>query len=271
MVRDGDSYVDKNYFADLHLKAEPIAPSSLPGPLVKISPNAPTTSSPAPVPSEGNLTVNGIILATNKERVQHSDKALTESRKLDASAQVKANDILTRQYFEHTAPDGKTVSDLVVVQGYTYIKIGENLALGDFKSDTDVVTAWMNSPSHRANILDAAFTEIGVGVAHGMYQGHIVYVAVQHFGRPLSSCPTIDTGLKAEVEAGQKALADLSAYLESLKKAIDEGRAQGKDMNDTVAIYNAGVEKYQTDFAHVDALRTEYNNEVSAFNSCAAQ
>jgi uncharacterized protein YkwD len=266
----------------------------LPGPLEKIQPSGTSTQSPlvAPAPivigstptqvqtvqptppastsSASTLTVSGIIAQTNKQRRGQSAATLAESSRLDASAQVKADDILRRQYFEHTAPGGKTVSDLVAAQGYQYIKIGENLALGDFSSDEDVVTAWMNSPGHRANILDSAYTEMGVGVAFGMYQGHMVSVAVQHFGRPLSTCPTVEPGLKTEVETDQANLTTLAASLDSLKKSIDQGTVQGQNMDSTITVYNQGVEKYKTQFAAVEVLRQKYNTEVTAFNSCAS-
>lgn len=236
---------------------------ALPGPLAEIKDGSAASSDAA-----GTLTVKGIIVDTNAERQKNAIGSLRESHALDASAKVKAEDILARQYFEHTAPDGKTVSDLVTNEGYDYIRIGENLALGNFKNDLDVVTAWMNSPGHRANILDGRFTDIGVGVAFGLYQGHYVSVAVQHFGRPRSSCPAVDEVLKNKVTAGQAELTDLATSLEALQKAIEEGRSQGKDMNAETDLYNSGVEKYQERFKEVDALRKEYNAEVAAFNAC---
>ncbi len=237
---------------------------STPGPLKKFIETRIGSSETA----EGALTRSGIISHTNAERQTHSVKLLKESYMLDASATVKATDILKRQYFEHVAPDGRTVSDLVTDQGYVFIKIGENLALGNFKNDAEVVAAWMASAGHRANILDSAFSEIGVGVAFGTYQGREVYVAVQHFGRPRSECPSVSDTLRAQVVAGQKALDTLSAFLEQLKTAIDEGRAQEKDMSATIEIYNQNVEKYQTLYLQIDALRRTYNAEVASFNTC---
>lgn len=261
----------------------PIPNVVTPGPLTKIPVGSassatvpPAKSQPAPaapqppvqISAHTALTVEGIIRETNVQRSANGIAALSESKQLDASAQVKAQDILARQYFEHTAPDGKTVSDLVADQGYTYIKIGENLALGDFTSDADVVTAWMNSPGHRANILDPQFREIGVGVAYGTYQGHAVYVAVQHFGKPSSACPTISASLKAEVEAGQAQLTADANTLASEKAAIDAGKSQGQDETQEIAAYNAGVEKYQSEYATINAERMEYNAQVEAFNLC---
>ncbi len=245
--------------------------NTLPEPLTKIDAQklVPKNTNTNSSTNASLISVTGIIFETNNQRTEQSEKTLTENAKLDASAQVKADDILKRQYFEHVAPDGRGVTDLVHDQGYAYIKIGENLALGNFKDSADVVQAWMNSPGHRANILDTTYTEIGVGVAHGTYQGYEVSVLVQHFGRPLSDCPTIDTNLKTQVDTGEADLTNLSTKLGGLKKSIDEGRAQFKNMDAIVTIYNQGVEQYSKEFASVDALRIEYNKQVAAFNDCA--
>lgn len=244
-----------------------------PGPLAKIpvSDSVPQSSGTAPTVSSTSgtaLTVKGIISATNTERSKHGAGTVTESNRLNASALVKAADILKRQYFEHVAPDGTTVSKLVGDQVYEYIKIGENLALGDFMNDADVVTAWMNSPGHRANILDEQFKEIGIGIAYGTYRGRTVYVVVQHFGRPQAACPKVDTALKIQVESGQAQLTEDATRLQQEKKDIDQGIAIGTDESLQIAAYNAGVEKYQSDYEKIDALRLEYNAQVNAFNAC---
>jgi uncharacterized protein YkwD len=234
--------------------------TTLPGPLSKINTNVQTSGGP--------ISRAGIIAHTNTERTKESLSILSESSELDNSAQVKAQDILTRQYFEHTAPDGTTSSDLATRAGYSYLIIGENLALGNFTDDADVVTAWMASPGHRANILKPEYQDIGVGVSQGLYQGHTVWVIVQHFGRPRSACPTISSSLKALVEAGEKEITQLAAKLNDLNKQVQEGRAQGKDMNTEADTYNAQLATYNARFAEVNNLRLKYNEEVRAFNSC---
>ncbi len=250
---------------------QPITPQpTTPAP----KPATTTTTPPAPTgtpvtpPQGGTLTVAGIIRETNLRRTADGKGVLTESSKLDASAKVKADDIIKRQYFAHTAPDGKTVSTLVDAQGYAYIQIGENLALGQFTSDADVVLAWMNSPEHKENMLDGRYQEMGVGVSYGLYNGRYVYAAVQHFGRPTSACPAINQTLKQQVVDGQSQLAIINTYLITLKKEIDEGTAQGKDENANIATYNSSVAKYQELYKQVEGLRTQYNAQVSAFNAC---
>lgn len=253
----------------------PKLPTSLPAAIKNIIPSITTQANPlqqqAPVVSTtaaGNLTVEGIISQTNVQRKSQGSQILTESVQLDASAQAKANDLLAKQYFAHVAPDGKTVTDLVGKEGYEYIKIGENLALGTFNGDAGVVTAWMNSPEHRENMLDTAFTQIGVGVSSGMYQGRVVTIAVQHFGRPRSACPTINTSLKTQVENGQTELNTMSDSLVATKTKIDAGEAAGNDETSDITLYNAGVEKYKSEYAAIELLRQKYNDEVNAFNSC---
>lgn len=236
----------------------------LPGALEKPT----TTSDTKVIPSDYLLTRGGIISQTNKERANNGKTKLTENKMLDRSAQVKADDLLKRQYFAHTAPDGKTVSDLVATQGYAYIKIGENLALGNFASDEEVVTAWMNSPGHRANILDSQFTEIGVGVARGLYEGHMVYFAVQHFGRPRSACPTVESNLKSQFITAQKYLDELITSLNSQKTAIDQGSGNTEETNKLIEVYNKAVALYKQVYADAEVLREKYNQEVALYNAC---
>ncbi len=215
------------------------------------------------------VTVSGAIERTNYERAQNSLGGLTESLQLDASAQVKAEDILKRQYFEHTAPDGKTVSDLVEAQGYEYVRVGENLALGDFTDNADLLTAWMNSPGHRANILDKRYQEIGIGVAYGNYQGRYVAVAVQHFGRPRSACPDVDENLKNQVQNMQSQITKLSSALTILKTEIDTKRASGAYVDNTVIdAYNNTVAQYENLIKQSNNIRDMYNKEINAFNEC---
>ena len=218
---------------------------------------------------DGNVTVLGVIQRTNFERARNSLPGLTESTELDVSAQIKANDMLQKQYFEHTAPDGKTVSDLVDVAGYEYIRVGENLALGDFSDNVDLLNAWMNSPGHRANILDSRYQNIGVGIAYGMYQGHYSVLAIQHFGRPRSSCPDVEQPLKIKVQDLDTQIAQFSKSLDILKAHIETMRKNGEYVDNTIIdAYNNSVTQYESMVKDSQTFRNTYNAEVRAFNSC---
>jgi hypothetical protein len=129
------------------------------------------------------INIPNIINLTNESRKQFSLSALTENQLLNKAAQAKADDMLAKGYFAHNSPDGKTPWDFIVATGYSYLQAGENLAV-NFSEAEDVETAWMNSPGHKANILNKNFQEIGIGVAQGIYQGHNAIFVVQEFGDP---------------------------------------------------------------------------------------
>ena len=219
----------------------------------------------------GEITIAGVIDRTNYERAQNQVTGLIESKELDRSAQAKADDILKRQYFEHTAPDGKTVSTLVTAAGYEYIRVGENLALGDFSNNLDLVTAWMNSPGHRANILDKRYQDIGIGIAYGNYKGRMAVVAVQHFGRSRSTCPSVNDKLRAQIIDLQSQATKLSGSLDILKNEIETMRTNGVYVENTIiGAYNQKIADYESLINQSNDLRSTYNVQVKSFNACLA-
>jgi uncharacterized protein YkwD len=131
------------------------------------------------------ITSETVIQLANAARVENGLNALTGSGLLAKAAQNKANDMLARQYFAHNTPDGATPWTFIKAVGYSYITAGENLAI-DFTEAESVQTAWMNSPGHRANILNKNFQEIGIGISKGMFDGHQTIIVVQMFGTPIS-------------------------------------------------------------------------------------
>lgn len=124
-----------------------------------------------------------LVDLTNSDRAAHTVGGLTVNPLLTAAAQAKANDMATRGYFAHVSPDGKNSWYWFREAGYSFIYAGENLAV-DFHDSGDVVRAWMNSPTHRRNMLDGNFTEIGIATAQGTYQGRPTTFVVQMFGTP---------------------------------------------------------------------------------------
>jgi hypothetical protein len=90
----------------------------------------------------------------------------------------------TKGYFSHTSPEGLSPWHWFDTVGYKFMYAGENLAI-NFSESTDVEQAWMNSPGHRANILNERFTEIGIATAQGTYQGQPTIFVAQMFGKPL--------------------------------------------------------------------------------------
>lgn len=114
-----------------------------------------------------------ILDLSNRARHDAGCGSLKLGGNLNRSAQGKANDMARRHYMDHTSPNGKDFDDNIRASGYKGNKTGENLGEG-FSSATAVFSAWMHSPSHRANILDCKFKVLGVGASDGYW--------VQHFG-----------------------------------------------------------------------------------------
>lgn len=135
----------------------------------------------------GAVVIRTLIALTNTNRNQNALPQLKTSPLLEKAAQEKANDMAAKGYFAHTSPDGKAPWYWIKNAGYSYVYAGENLAINFTDSDT-AHTAWMNSPTHRANILNGKFTEIGIATANGVYKGRDTVFVVQMFGKP---APTI--------------------------------------------------------------------------------
>jgi uncharacterized protein YkwD len=131
-----------------------------------------------------------IIALTNTEREQNTVGNVKEDALLDQAAQAKAEDMAKAGYFSHVGPDGKTPWQWISASGYQYQYAGENLAVR-FIDSKDVINAWMESPTHRANIVKPVYSQIGVGVAIGMYQGQPASYVVQYFGTPKSSVAAV--------------------------------------------------------------------------------
>ncbi len=124
-----------------------------------------------------------LVDLANGDRAQSGLATLTVDPLLVEAAQAKANDMASKGYFAHVSPAGVDPWFWFKQAGYSFNYAGENLAV-DFSDSGDVNTAWMNSPTHRENILDPHFTEIGIATAQGMYEGHPTTFVVQEFGAP---------------------------------------------------------------------------------------
>ncbi|HEV7701840.1 MAG TPA: CAP domain-containing protein [Candidatus Paceibacterota bacterium] len=129
---------------------------------------------------------------TNEERAENDAPPLKINDLLSRAAQLKADDMAANGYFAHTSPDGKTPWYWLDAVGYDYKMAGENLAVNFFESD-DVAKAWMESPTHRDNIVKKGYTEIGIGVASGTYEGQKTVFVAQLFGTPVAQAETPKT------------------------------------------------------------------------------
>ena len=214
-----------------------------------------------------SLSIHGIIAYSNYERSKQNIPALKVDAKLKSSAETKLQDMFKNQYFQHISPSGESVSDVVRREKYEYIVVGENLALGVFGGDEQVVAAWMASPGHKRNILDARYQDIGVAVGQGMYQGRKQWLIVQHFGKPLTSCFSPDVSIKTKIENQKNEVAVLETKISSLKPEID--KSTGDEYRAKAAEYNAMVVDYNNKLTQLKKDVDAYNDSVKSFNICA--
>ncbi|MEU8825527.1 CAP domain-containing protein [Streptomyces sp. NPDC048636] len=117
-----------------------------------------------------NRLTSEVITLTNAERAAARLAPLTAEPRLTTAAQRHSDDMVARDFYSHTAPEGQQPWDRARAAGATHRGIGENIACGQ-RSAAEVVQGWMNSPGHRANILKPDFSHIGVGYATGSRAG----------------------------------------------------------------------------------------------------
>jgi uncharacterized protein YkwD len=144
------------------------APSASASPTPSASPSLPALpsgSSSASASASTGTDQAAILTLVNAARAQHGCAPLAASAALTTLAQSFSDEMAARGFFSHTDPDGRTPWDRARALGITDLG-GENIARGQQTPDA-VMTAWLNSPGHRANILDCAYHSLGVGVFYG--------------------------------------------------------------------------------------------------------
>lgn len=127
-----------------------------------------------------DITKTALINFVNQERESLGLNVLSENEKLDQAAALKAQNMIQNEYFSHTSPTGITPWHWFSEVGYDYNYAGENLAIGFFDSE-EVYKAWLNSPSHKDNLLNPHYKEIGTAVLSGFGENNTI-VVVQLFG-----------------------------------------------------------------------------------------
>lgn len=136
-----------------------------------------------------DISVPKLYQLTNDQRIKNGLSSLTYNDKLANAAAKKAQDMFNRNYWSHYGPNGTTPWDFILGANYQYEYAGENLAK-NFLFSQGVVDAWMNSPTHRENILRNNYSEVGLAVVNGVLNGEQTTLVVQMFGKPLGSTVT---------------------------------------------------------------------------------
>ncbi|MGW3041321.1 CAP domain-containing protein [Kitasatospora sp. NPDC001159] len=128
-----------------------------------------TLASSAPTPVGGGPSssyAQQVVDLVNAERAKAGCDPVTAEPRLASAAQSHSDDMADRNYFDHASPEGYHADHRIEATGYRWSTWGENIARGQ-KDPAAVMDAWMNSPGHRANILNCAFKQLGVGVRTG--------------------------------------------------------------------------------------------------------
>lgn len=137
-----------------------------------------------------NISAGDVITQVNQQRQQLGESALRINPLLNQAAQAKAQHMFSKQYWAHVSPDGTQPWFFFKQVQYQYSIAGENLAR-DFSNTPDMVQAWMNSPTHKENILNGRYQDTGVAVVNGTLLGTQTTLVVQLFGTPQQTAPAV--------------------------------------------------------------------------------
>ncbi len=150
-----------------------------------------------------NITIIDLLNETNNRRQQNSVGTVQLNDQLSDAARRKSANMFTEQYWAHVSPSGKDPWSFISAAGYNFLFAGENLAR-DFGDSKAVVDAWMNSPTHRDNLLNSRYKDVGFAITNGKYGEHETTLVVQMFGTKPNAPATVDApqnqvqGQKAE-------------------------------------------------------------------------
>ena len=235
------------------------------------------------------LTPEEVVRHTNAYRSAHGLPPLTINPALNAAAQARAVDMKVYRYFAHQNPDtGDGPAEAIEAVGYVAKVSAENIALGSWRSDRALVQGWIDSPGHRANILNPEVREIGVALVRdgGITAGRPVarLYAVQLFGRPLSDCGELPSDRdRAAIEAVDGRLELLNARLRDRRRELDDLQARidragsQTERNRWIQERNQRVGEFNQLVAEANGVQDSLavmietlNAKVSDFNACGA-
>ena len=146
------------------------------------------------------LSPQKILDLTNQKRLEAGLAPLTLNDNLVEAAQQKAADMFAHNYWAHYSPEGRSPWSFITNAGYQYVFAGENLAR-DFGREEDIINAWMASPTHKDNILNSKYQEIGLAIVDGQLKNSETTIVVQLFGaqskaRGISAVSTVQAKTK---------------------------------------------------------------------------
>lgn len=128
-----------------------------------------------------SISEQELLSYVNKERMDRGLSPLKLNSKLSVAALGKADDMFSHNYWAHYGPDGTTPWSFISKAGYDYLYAGENLAKG-YTTSHDAVSAWMDSQTHRDNLLSKQYSEVGFAIKEGYLEGEDTVLIVQMLG-----------------------------------------------------------------------------------------
>lgn len=169
---------------------------------------------------ESNITITSLFDQTNEAREQAGVAPLALNEKLNKAAYLKAQDMITNQYWAHVSPSGVEPWKWFGDVKYDYSEAGENLAKG-FYSTNAVMTAWMNSPEHKENIINANYQDVGFAILTGELDGKQTTLIVALYGQPAESLITnvANTFSEAKTVGQTNFLTQFAVALQSITPA----------------------------------------------------
>ena len=190
-----------------------------------------------------NINISDLLNDTNNTREKNKLGTLVLNEELSNAAYKKALDMFENDYWAHVSPSGTEPWDFILAQGYDYTYAGENLAK-NFSSSSDVVKAWIESPSHRENLLNKNYKEVGFAVVNGTLNGYETTLVVQMFGQPrdlslVASKETSDKVLRQISTQGVATVApqaseNVNKLVQPVTKALADNKIEPIDVNSTI-------------------------------------
>ncbi len=257
----------------LSVMVEKIFSTQLKVPTVETEPEAPEkTESSSQTIDRTILNAENILYYTNIERTNRGLKPLRFNSKLTRSANSKSKDMFTNQYFAHESPfdSKKTFAYFIDNESYQFVRVSENLAMGEFETPKQVVTAWMNSPDHRANILFPSYREIGASVQKSKMKGDTVIMIVEHFGIPKNVCPSVSESMLSTIHSIEQEANASKKTAEDLEKKINSPALNMSDgaLDELIGTYNTAIRNYNSLVTRFQQFSRDYNAQVEKYDSC---
>ena len=181
-----------------------------------------------------------LIDLTNESRLEYNQSPLLRNQKLDQAAELKGKDMSSKEYFSHNSPEGVTPWYWFRKVGYNFLYAGENLAI-NFTDSSDVEKAWLNSPTHKANIVKAEFREIGMATVKGYYNGYPTIYIVQMFGTPAYGGTIDNKDMVVQKKSSTENKATSSIAVSSSTEKVVLGNVKGVSIKNNINVSSSTI------------------------------